>query len=270
MNRMPLRGLSFTCAACVAMLSQACGPQMQPRLHIRPQVHGDGEHFEASGDLPVGEAGRECAPDAPGPRGGRTERRSRPGDLVCDPHSVLPLAATEVLRGCYSSARLLLRDALATCHSDLGVDHPETQLVNEGLARVLFMDALESHREGRYSRAASLFRRSLELREAYPEDLLSSRIRRALAVTYLRQDRGTDAQWQLLRALDTVLRLHGNEHEDTLRISEDLAVAYMRLNNASDARGILEHVLDERRRLLGDEHPDTVRVFVRLRGLRGL
>lgn len=243
---------------------------MQPRLHIRPQVHGDREHFEPSGDLPVGEAGRECAPDAPGPRRGRTERRSRPGDLVCDPHSVLPLAATEVLRGCYSSARLLLRDALATCHSDLGVDHPETQLVNEGLARVLFMDALESHREGRYSRAASLFRRSLELREAYPEDLLSSRIRRALAVTYLRQGRGIEAQWLLLRALDTVLRIHGNEHEHALRISEDLAIAYMLRNNVREAREILEHVFAVRRRLLGDDHVETIRVSVRLRRLRRL
>lgn len=68
------------------------------------------------------------------------------------------------------------------------------------------------------------------------------------------------------QALAIDLRVHGDEHPDTLTSMNNLAATLRAQGDLMSARDLEEHVLAVRRRVLGDDHPDTLTSMNNLAG----
>ena len=82
------------------------------------------------------------------------------------------------------------------------------------------------------------------------------------------RDQGDHAGAQQLheRVLETMRRVLGDEHPDTLISMNNLANTLSIRGDHSGAQGLREHVMEAMRHMLGEEHPDTLASMINLAG----
>ena len=113
---------------------------------------------------------------------------------------------------------------------------------------------------GVYSRAQSLFERSLQLEDATlgPKSLPTLRTMQRLAWTIYQQGRTADAERMQRKMLDISRRALGPEDPQTLSIISDLATTLDSEGNHAAAENMVRDVLEKRKRTLGGEDHYTL------------
>jgi tetratricopeptide (TPR) repeat protein len=79
-----------------------------------------------------------------------------------------------------------------------------------------------------------------------------------LASTYRNQGRWKEAEELEVQAMETSLRVLGQEHPDTLSSMANLAATYRNQERWKEAEKLFMQVMETRKRVLGQEHPDTL------------
>ena len=155
--------------------------------------------------------------------------------------------------GRYGEAVALFEQALASCRSTLGGDHPDTLTVAGNLG-VAYM-AAGNRRKGLKMIVANLGARVRVLGDTHPETLTA---RNALAVAH-RMNGDVDAAVRL--AKQVVLersRTLGATHVDTLTSRMGLAVALASVGDVTSAHRILASTVNDAEETLGPDHEHTI------------
>jgi tetratricopeptide (TPR) repeat protein len=162
-------------------------------------------------------------------------------------------AAAELFEaGRYDEAVPLFQQALASCRSTLGAEHPDTLTVagNLGVAYV----AAGQRRRGLRLIAVNLADRVRVLGEDHPATLTA---RNALAVAHRRNG---DADTAIRLAKQVVLqrsRALGAAHVDTLTSRVGLAVALASAGEVTSAHRLLASAVNDAETTLGPDHEHT-------------
>jgi len=108
---------------------------------------------------------------------------------------------------------------------------------------------------GLYSRAQSLFERSLQLASSSigTENLETLRTKQKLAWTLYQQGRLSDAELQQRRLLEIERRVLGPEHPDTVGVMGDLASTLTDEGHLPEAEQMQRDVLEIQKRIIGPE-----------------
>jgi tetratricopeptide (TPR) repeat protein len=156
------------------------------------------------------------------------------------------------VRGAYSQAAPLLRDALAMQEKTLGPEHPDTAMSLNNLA-LLLTD------QGDYAGALPLHERALAIREKVlgPEHPDTATSLDNLALLLQIQGDYAGAQPPYERALRIREKTLGPEHPDTALSLNTLALLLQSQGDYAGARPLFERALAINEKVLSPEHPWT-------------
>ena len=86
----------------------------------------------------------------------------------------------------------------------------------------------------------------------------------ALAITYGRLGKHTNAEKLEIKVLDIRNTLLGEEHPNTICAMSNLAITHGILGKYTDAKKLQIKVVDKRTRIFGEGHPDTIQAVALL------
>ena len=157
-------------------------------------------------------------------------------------------------RGNKVTAREILDKASKEINTGLSND-PELQ------AQMMHIMGTVYFNLGSYSRAESLLRRAIEVRQRIlgPEALDTLKSKRVLASTLEGQARYPEAEKLYRDALDRQRQILGPEHPDTLSLTNNLAGVLADEGHLIEAEKLFRANFNVENRVLGPDHPETLR-----------
>lgn len=158
-------------------------------------------------------------------------------------------------QGKFPEAEAAYKDALAVWERTLGPGHPDLALAYQNLGEICM-------HHGRGPEALFALRRSLELLDARDsEDWVTLVVVSKLAGYYTAQERHTEAEPHLWRALELRRRLQGENHPKVAKALDKLAQVYRKQRKFARAEPLFRLSLFIQEETLGRRHPDFIQTL---------
>ncbi len=155
--------------------------------------------------------------------------------------------------GLFDAAEPVQALALATRARELGEEHPDTMVSQNGAALLLIY-------RGRAEEAEQVFRELLERRRRVLGDEHPDTLRAINNLAFALEQRGKCEESELLRreAMEKSPRVLGPDHPDTLGTINGLGAALHEQNKHAEAEALFREALAGQGRVLGSDHPYTL------------
>ncbi|MGC9972841.1 MAG: tetratricopeptide repeat protein [Bryobacteraceae bacterium] len=158
-------------------------------------------------------------------------------------------------QGKFPEAETAYKDALVAWERTLGPDHPDLALAYQNLGEMCM-------HQGRTPEALFALRRALALLDSRnSEDWITLVVVNKLAAYYTVQERHTEAEPHLWRALELRRRLQGPDHPKVAMALDKLAQLYRKQRKFARAEPLFRLSLFIQEASLGRRHPDFIQTL---------